>query len=168
MKQVDGTSLLVTIAEDLSNEPVLKVWALDKTEKKAGGPQCLSTIGVQNGRKQFPVSFGDQSVAAKEGLMGSDFGFCGARKSISVGGWFCQRLGDSHSRRFNKRSGSEAKDSLRIRGTNYGGRVSRRAFHHPVSCNNRTDSYLNHYRKGSRTAAQKSGRHRVRRWMYDG
>ena len=56
MKQVDGTSLLVTIAEDLSNEPVLKVWALDKTEKKAGGPKCLSTVNIQNGKKQFPVS----------------------------------------------------------------------------------------------------------------
>ena len=56
MKHVDGTSLLVTIAEDLSNEPVLKVWALDKTEKKTGGPKCLSTVGIQNGKKQFPVS----------------------------------------------------------------------------------------------------------------
>ena len=60
MKQVDGTSLLVTIAEDLSNEPVLKVWALDKTEKKGGGPKCLSTVSVQNGRKQFPVSIDNQ------------------------------------------------------------------------------------------------------------
>ena len=56
MKQVDGTALLVTISEDLSNEPVLKVWALDKTEKKTGAPKCLSTLGIHNGRKQFPVS----------------------------------------------------------------------------------------------------------------
>ena len=55
MKQVDGTALLVTISEDLLNEPVLKVWALDKTEKKTGYPQCLSTLGIHNGRKQFPV-----------------------------------------------------------------------------------------------------------------
>jgi hypothetical protein len=55
MKQVDSTSLLVTIAEDLSNDPVLKVWALDKTEKKTGEPRCLSTVLVQNGRRQFPV-----------------------------------------------------------------------------------------------------------------
>lgn len=55
MKQVDGTALLVTIAEDLSNEPVLKVWALDKTDKKSGSPKCLSSVGVHNGRKQFPV-----------------------------------------------------------------------------------------------------------------
>ena len=55
MKQVEGTALLVTISEDLSNEPVLKVWALDKTEKKTGAPKCLSTLGIHNGRKQFPV-----------------------------------------------------------------------------------------------------------------
>ncbi len=55
IKQVEGTALLVTISEDLSNEPVLKTWALDKTEKKTGAPKCLSTLNIQNGRKQFPV-----------------------------------------------------------------------------------------------------------------
>jgi vacuolar protein sorting-associated protein 11 len=55
MKQVHGTSLLVTIAENLSNEPVLKVWSLDKVEKKTGAPRCQSTLSIQNGRKQFPV-----------------------------------------------------------------------------------------------------------------
>ncbi|KAJ5256905.1 hypothetical protein N7478_013009 [Penicillium angulare] len=55
MKQINGTSLLVTVAEDLTNEPVLKVWALD-TEKKDGGPRCLSTVSVQNARRQFPIS----------------------------------------------------------------------------------------------------------------
>jgi len=54
MKQINGTSLLVTVAEDLSNEPVLKVWALD-TELKDGSPRCLSTVSVQNARRQFPV-----------------------------------------------------------------------------------------------------------------
>ncbi|KAI9842260.1 MAG: hypothetical protein M1830_007817, partial [Pleopsidium flavum] len=49
MKQVEDTSLLVTIAEDLSNEPILKVWALDKTEKKTGIPKCQSTLSIQNG-----------------------------------------------------------------------------------------------------------------------
>ena len=57
MKQIEGTALLVTIAEDLSNEPVLKVWALDKAEKKTGGPKCLSTLDIHNGRKQFPVRY---------------------------------------------------------------------------------------------------------------
>ncbi|OAX82198.1 hypothetical protein ACJ72_03451 [Emergomyces africanus] len=56
MRQVDATSLIVTISEDLLNDPVLKVWALDKEEKKTGAPKCLSTVQVQNGRRQFPVS----------------------------------------------------------------------------------------------------------------
>ncbi|KAL7624555.1 Vacuolar protein sorting-associated protein 11 [Parahypoxylon ruwenzoriense] len=56
MRQVEGTSLLVTISEDLSNEPVLKVWALDKPVKKTGLPTCLSTLNINNGRKQFPIS----------------------------------------------------------------------------------------------------------------
>lgn len=55
MHQVSGTTYLTTIAEDLSNDPVLKVWALDKVEKKTGGPKCLSTLSVQNGKRQFPV-----------------------------------------------------------------------------------------------------------------
>ncbi|KAI8634014.1 vacuolar protein sorting protein-like protein [Xylariaceae sp. FL1651] len=56
MRQVEGTSLLVTVSEDLSSEPVLKVWALDKPVKKTGLPTCLSTININNGRKQFPIS----------------------------------------------------------------------------------------------------------------
>lgn len=56
MKQVNGTALLVTIGEDSSSEPQLKVWALDKVEKKTNAPKCLSSLGIQNGRKQFPVS----------------------------------------------------------------------------------------------------------------
>lgn len=56
MKQVEGTSLLVTIAEDLSSEPVLRVWALNKPDKKTGIPKCQVTLSIQNGRKQFPIS----------------------------------------------------------------------------------------------------------------
>lgn len=56
IKQVEGTKLLVTVSEDLSAEPVLKVWALDKTERKTGLPRCQSTVTIQNGRRQFPVS----------------------------------------------------------------------------------------------------------------
>ncbi|KAI1328080.1 vacuolar protein sorting protein-like protein [Xylariaceae sp. FL0255] len=56
MRQVEGTSLLITVSEDLSSEPVLKVWALDKPVKKTGLPTCLSTITINNGRKQFPIS----------------------------------------------------------------------------------------------------------------
>jgi tetratricopeptide (TPR) repeat protein len=56
MRQVEGTSHLVTVAEDLSNEPVLKVWALDKPAKKTGMPTCLSEIRIGNGKRQFPIS----------------------------------------------------------------------------------------------------------------
>ncbi len=55
MKQIEGTALLVTVAEDLLNEPSLKVWALDKLEKRTESPRCQSSLSVQNGRKQFPV-----------------------------------------------------------------------------------------------------------------
>ncbi|QUC21366.1 uncharacterized protein UV8b_05609 [Ustilaginoidea virens] len=56
MRQVEGTSLLVTVAEDLSSEPVLKAWALDKLVKKTNMPTCLSTLTINNGRRQFPIS----------------------------------------------------------------------------------------------------------------
>ncbi|KAA8913233.1 hypothetical protein FN846DRAFT_902926 [Sphaerosporella brunnea] len=56
LKQIEGSSLLVTISEDLSSEPVLKVWALDKVEKKTGDPKCLSSLTVNNGRKQYPAT----------------------------------------------------------------------------------------------------------------
>ncbi|KAL9595732.1 MAG: hypothetical protein Q9219_006270, partial [cf. Caloplaca sp. 3 TL-2023] len=78
MKQVDGTSLLVTISEDLSNEPVLKVWALDKSDKKTGGPKCLSSLSIQNGRKQFPIS----AFAALDNLSQLAVGF--ANGSVTV------------------------------------------------------------------------------------
>lgn len=56
MKQVEGTSLLVTVAETLTSEPTLKVWALNKPDKKTGVPQCQSVLTIQNGRKQYPIS----------------------------------------------------------------------------------------------------------------
>ncbi|KKY27486.1 putative vacuolar protein sorting protein [Phaeomoniella chlamydospora] len=59
LRQIESTSLLVSVAEDLSSEPVLKVWALDQSEKRGatdGGPKCLSTTKISNGRKLFPVS----------------------------------------------------------------------------------------------------------------
>ncbi|KAF2460758.1 vacuolar protein sorting protein 11 [Lineolata rhizophorae] len=71
MKQVQGTSLLVTIAEDMPNEPTLKVWALDKLEKKTGMPRCQSTLHIHNGRKPFPIS----AFAALEDLSQLAVGF---------------------------------------------------------------------------------------------
>ncbi|KAL2219649.1 hypothetical protein M432DRAFT_362841 [Thermoascus aurantiacus ATCC 26904] len=81
MKQIDGTSLLVTIAEDLSSEPVLKVWALDKPEKKTGAPRCLSTVSGQNRRRQFPIS----AFAALDDLSQLAVGFANGSVTIIRG-----------------------------------------------------------------------------------
>ncbi|KAL2002971.1 hypothetical protein VTN02DRAFT_5380 [Thermoascus thermophilus] len=81
MKQIEGTSLLVTIAEDLSNEPVLRVWALDKPDKKTGIPRCLSTVSVQNGRRQFPIS----AFAALDDLSQLAVGFANGSVTIIRG-----------------------------------------------------------------------------------
>lgn len=54
--QIPDTPYLLTLSEDLSHEPELKVWNLDQNEKKTGYPKCLCTLTVQNGRKNFPVS----------------------------------------------------------------------------------------------------------------
>nr|POF03534.1 vacuolar protein-sorting-associated protein 11 like [Quercus suber] len=55
-RQIPETAYLITIAEDLSQEPELKVWSFDQSEKKTGHPKCLCTIPVQNGRKNFPIT----------------------------------------------------------------------------------------------------------------
>ncbi|KAF2018670.1 vacuolar protein sorting-associated protein 11 [Aaosphaeria arxii CBS 175.79] len=81
MKQVSGTALLVTISEDLSNEPVLKVWALDKLEKKTGIPRCQSTLTIHNGRKQFPIS----AFAALEDLSQLAVGFANGAVTVVRG-----------------------------------------------------------------------------------
>jgi vacuolar protein sorting-associated protein 11 len=56
IQQIKATPYLATISEDLSSEPLLRVWALDKSEKKTGGPKCLCTVPIQNNRKLFPVT----------------------------------------------------------------------------------------------------------------
>ncbi|CAI6334259.1 unnamed protein product [Periconia digitata] len=81
MKQVQGTSLLVTVAEDLSSEPVLKVWALDKLEKKTGIPRCQSTLTIHNGRKQFPIS----AFAALDDLSQLAVGFANGAVTVVRG-----------------------------------------------------------------------------------
>lgn len=53
---IPHSAIVITLAEDLPNEPVMRVWALDKQEKKTGQPRCLCTVSIQNGRKPFPVS----------------------------------------------------------------------------------------------------------------
>ncbi|KAH0541991.1 hypothetical protein FGG08_003540 [Glutinoglossum americanum] len=64
--------------EDLSSEPVLKVWALDKTEKRTGAPRCQSTLSIHNNRKQFPIS----AFAALDDLSQLAVGF--ANGSVTV------------------------------------------------------------------------------------
>lgn len=81
MRQVEGTSLLVTVAEDLSGEPVLKVWALDRPVKKTGLPTCLSTVTVSNGRKQFPIS----AFAATDDLSQIAVGFANGAVTVIRG-----------------------------------------------------------------------------------
>ncbi|KAG8164277.1 hypothetical protein KVR01_006195 [Diaporthe batatas] len=81
MRQVEGTSLLVTVGEDLSAEPVLKVWALDKPVKKTGMPTCLSSVTIYNGRKQFPVS----AFAATEDLSQIAVGFANGAVTVIRG-----------------------------------------------------------------------------------
>jgi hypothetical protein len=96
MKQINGTSLLVTVAEDLSNEPVLKVWALD-TELKDGTPRCLSTVSVQNARRQFPVRIPHRVEEYSEELIrNTDIGLCSCRRPFAGCGWIRQRLCDDH------------------------------------------------------------------------
>lgn len=81
MKQVEGTSLLATVAEDAPREPLLKVWSLDKLEKKSGAPRCQSTVAIQNGRKQFPIS----AFAALADLSQLAFGFANGAVTIVRG-----------------------------------------------------------------------------------
>ncbi|KAH6848167.1 hypothetical protein B0I37DRAFT_158371 [Chaetomium sp. MPI-CAGE-AT-0009] len=82
MRQVDGTSLLVTVAEGGGeSQPVLKVWALDKPVKKTGIPTCLSTVVVNNGKKPFPIS----AFAATEDLTQVAVGFANGAVTVIRG-----------------------------------------------------------------------------------
>ncbi|GAB1312843.1 Vacuolar protein sorting-associated protein 11 [Madurella fahalii] len=86
MRQVEGTSLLVTVAEEPSvgdsvNQPVLKVWALDKPVKKTGIPTCLSAVTVNNGKKPFPIS----AFAATEDLSQIAVGFANGAVTVIRG-----------------------------------------------------------------------------------
>ncbi|KAK4444048.1 vacuolar protein sorting-associated protein 11 [Podospora aff. communis PSN243] len=88
MRQVEGTSLLVTVAEEPSAvgdggvpQPVLKVWALDKPVKKTGIPTCLSTVVVNNGKKPFPIS----AFTATEDLSQVAVGFANGAVTVIRG-----------------------------------------------------------------------------------
>ncbi|KAK3490501.1 vacuolar protein sorting-associated protein 11 [Neurospora hispaniola] len=86
MRQVEGTSLLVTVAEEPStsdaiNQPLLKVWALDKPAKKTGIPTCLSTVAINNGKKPFPIS----AFTATEDLSQLAVGFANGAVTVIRG-----------------------------------------------------------------------------------
>ncbi|AEO71808.1 uncharacterized protein THITE_2148406 [Thermothielavioides terrestris NRRL 8126] len=87
MRQVEGTSLLVTVAEEPGGgeagiqQPVLKVWALDKPVKKTGMPTCLSTVAVNNGKKPFPIS----AFAATDDLSQIAVGFANGAVTVIRG-----------------------------------------------------------------------------------
>ncbi|KAF4431827.1 hypothetical protein F53441_13881 [Fusarium austroafricanum] len=81
MRQVEGTSLLLTVAEDMSSEPVLKVWALDKLVKKTNTPTCLSTVMINNNKRQFPIS----AFAATDDLTQIAVGFTNGAVTVIRG-----------------------------------------------------------------------------------
>lgn len=87
LKRIPDTSFLVSVCEDLPSEPVLKVWALDKTEKRTEGPKCLCTVNVQNGRKPFPVS----SLAVLDDLTQVAVGFTNGSVTVIRGDFIHDR-----------------------------------------------------------------------------
>ncbi|KAK9461542.1 uncharacterized protein V1516DRAFT_648670 [Lipomyces oligophaga] len=46
MEQIEGTPILITVAESETVEPQIKFWMLDTPDKKSQGPKCNSTITV--------------------------------------------------------------------------------------------------------------------------
>lgn len=81
MRQVEGTSLLLTVSEDMSSDPVLKAWALDKLVKKTNMPTCLSTLSISNARRQFPIS----AFAATDDLTQIAVGFANGAVTVIRG-----------------------------------------------------------------------------------
>ncbi|KAF9775477.1 hypothetical protein IL306_006421 [Fusarium sp. DS 682] len=67
--------------EDMSSEPVLKVWALDKLVKKTNTPTCLSTVMINNNRRQFPIS----AFAATDDLTQIAVGFTNGAVTVIRG-----------------------------------------------------------------------------------
>jgi len=155
MRQVEGTSLLVTVGEEGGEAPpVLKVWALDKLVKKTGVPTCLSVVVVNNGKKPFPVGYGTLTAWAGVVLTGVDLGVYGYRGPVAGRGWFCEWRGDGHSWRSDTRSGHEATHHLRIGRAGHGRRVARRCrLDDAVHCDDGEDTQDGGVGEGSRPAA---------------
>ena len=168
MRQINDTALLVTVAEDLSNEPVLKVWALD-TEKKDGGPGCLSTVSVQNARRQFPVCLASEagikwSILTYNGI---DIGFRSRRRPLTGSSGFRERIGDDHPRRFNPRPRRATTDRIRIRGPYYRTRNPNRRCHNPLHFNNESHLDIGHRRARAGPACARFGRYGLWLGLHD-
>lgn len=56
LRYLKGTSLLLTIAELLGVGPVIKLWNLEKRDKKTNEPHCHAIVKVTNGDNTFPIS----------------------------------------------------------------------------------------------------------------
>jgi len=55
MKRVENTSTLITIGELSTPDSILKIWQLDKIDKKTKGPHLQATINITPGSEPFPV-----------------------------------------------------------------------------------------------------------------
>ncbi|KAK9481024.1 hypothetical protein V1514DRAFT_65848 [Lipomyces japonicus] len=55
ISQVPDTAYLITIAESESVEPQLKIWSLDKADKKSDGPKCNTSINIHT-KKILPIT----------------------------------------------------------------------------------------------------------------
>lgn len=101
LRHVPETPYLVSICEDLPAEPQLRVWALDRTEKKTGAPKCLCSVNVQNGRKPFPVT----ALAVLDDLTQVAIGFANGSVTIVRGDFI-------HDRGTKQRTVFESEDSI--------------------------------------------------------
>lgn len=101
LRHIPETPYLVSVCEDLPAEPQLRVWALDKSEKKTGGPKCLCSISVQNGRKPFPVT----AFAVLDDLTQVAVGFANGSVTIVRGDFI-------HDRGTKQRTVFESEDAI--------------------------------------------------------
>lgn len=61
LRYLPGTSLLLSIGELTGIGPMIKLWNLDKRDKKTNDPNCHATVHVSNGDNTFPITAYDIS-----------------------------------------------------------------------------------------------------------
>lgn len=61
LRYLSGTSLLLSIGELIGTGPIIKLWNLDKRDKKTNDPNCHTIVHVSNGDNTFPISAFDIS-----------------------------------------------------------------------------------------------------------